>query len=136
MSRTRIDISGELANFSVRAEMDGTIYSLRFSWNERAAAWTVDLGDDAESEWYVRGWRLEPVVETDALLDVMESVEDITTDRFWSMAVFGRFFYPAYLWATSTEPLTTQEGLSSVELIYSDVAEALAIADENAEDNE
>ncbi len=130
MSRTRIDISGELANFSVRAEFDGVIYSLRFSWNERAAAWTVDIGDDAESVWYVRGWRLEPLVGSDAL---QESIDEIDSDRIWSLAVFGRFFYPGYLIATSSEPLTTQEGLSTVELVYSDIDEAAAI---NAEANE
>ncbi len=124
MSRTRIDISGELANFSVRAEFDGTVYSLRFSWNERATAWTIDLGDDAESVWYVRGWRLEPLIETDGAI---ESLADIDTARIWSLCVFGRFFLPGFLLATATAPLTTQEGLSSIDLIYSDLDEAAAI---------
>jgi hypothetical protein len=117
--RTRIVLTGDAPNFSVVSDFDGTPYSLRFAWNERAGRWFVDLGDEAEDVWFVRGWPLEPLVDDDEL---DARLAPLSEDDLWSLFVFGRFFRPGALIATCPVPLTTQEGLSAVDLIYHDQA--------------
>lgn len=133
MAISRIEIDGELPHYSVRAEFDGVIYSLRFRWNDRAARWTVDLLDDSEAECLVAGWPLDPVIgDLDAML---EANEDLTAGDLASLCVFGRYFLPGVLVATSTEQLTTQEGLSAVELVYYDQATMAEIAASDDEED-
>lgn len=121
MSLTRIDATGELANFSLKADLDGRTYSIRFAWNPRLAAWYLDLGDESEATWFIQGERLEPFVPDPANL---AALPDLTEDDLYARCcVFGRFFRPGYLLATAPAPVTTQGGLSTVDFVYSDQAE-------------
>lgn len=122
---TRIELSGDLPNFSTTAEFDGIRYALRFKWSERAAGWTVDLGEENEETWLACGRRLEPLMDQDTVLAQDMSPDDLFTLPF---CVFGRFFVPGVLLAFSTAPLTTQAGLSAVELVYFDQEEMAVLA--------
>ena len=115
----RFKVSGELATFSHRVDFDGILYAIRFKWSERAARWTADLWDDSESTCYVAGEPIEPVRSVN-----LAAIGLLPPSGILSLMLFGRFFRPGWLMAWSTEPLTTQDGISAVEFVYADQAEA------------
>jgi hypothetical protein len=120
LSVARLKVAGDVPHFSIKYAFDGFTYALRFRWNERASRWTVDIGDEAEAQWYVCGWPIEPIraVNVDGLIAIPDG------DRLFQFMVFGRFFRPGYLlaWSPTGAPLNTQEGLGDVDFIYFDQA--------------
>lgn len=46
MAILKIPTSTTIADYKEEVELDGVTYGFRFRWNQRAAAWFIDISDD------------------------------------------------------------------------------------------